>query len=144
MHPISDDEAKFKLCRIEDKVSMNKGYIQLNLHDGRNILIRLENPQNSTEDVYRTLDTLKIGIPNHEILEHLKLEKGMLALFVGGKNLGKYGAIVSIEEQTEQKRRNLLVTIKDEKGQTFQTISNYVFVVGDKTLRISLPSTEAK
>ena len=35
---ISKDEGKAKLCRIEDKSTIKKGAVQLNLHDGRNIL----------------------------------------------------------------------------------------------------------
>jgi small subunit ribosomal protein S4e len=139
LHPISGEEAKFKICRIEKKKTLNKGYVQVDLHDGRNFQIHVENPQNPAEDVYPTLDTLTISIPGQEILEHLKLGKEMLALFVDGNNIGKHGTIVSIEEQTGQKRRDFLVTIKDENGETFQTILDYAFIVGDKTSRISLP-----
>jgi small subunit ribosomal protein S4e len=141
LHPISKKEAKFKMCRIEDKKILKNGHIEVNLHDGRNILIHVENPQNPAEDVYKSLDTLKISIPNQELIEHLRLGESMLASFVDGRNIGKYGTITSIEEQTGQKRRNFLVTIKDEEEKEFQTILDYAFVVGDKTPRISLPST---
>ncbi|MCW4020111.1 MAG: 30S ribosomal protein S4e [Candidatus Bathyarchaeota archaeon] len=142
LHPIGEDEAKFKMCRIENKRTVNKGHVEINLHDGRNILIHIENPQNPEEDAYRTMDTLKINIPDQEIVEHLKFGKGMLASFVDGNNIGKHGTITSIEEQTGQKRRNFLVTIKDAEGETFQTILNYTFVVGEKAPSISLPGTE--
>jgi len=142
LHPIDEDEAKFKICRIENKKTLKEGHVEITLHDGRNILIRVENPRNPDEDVYRTLDTLKISIPDQEILEHLKLGKEMFASLVYGKNIGKYGLIKSIEERAGRKRRNLLVTIEDMKGETFQTILDYVFVVGDKTPRVSLPGME--
>ncbi len=138
LHPIDEEESKFKMCRIQNKKTLSQGLVQLDLHDGRNISIHVENPRNPEEDVYQTLDTLKISIPDQEILEHLKLGKGMLASFVDGKNIGKYGTITSIEEQTGQKRRNFLVAIQDEKGRTFQTILKYAFVLGDKEPRISL------
>jgi len=142
LHPISENEAKFKICRIEDKSTLSNGHIQLNLHDGRNMLILVENPQNSTGDIYQVFDSLKISLPAQELVEHLKLGEGMLSLFVDGKNTGKYGAIMSIEEQTGRKREKFLVTIKDQAGQTFQTTLNYAFVIGDKTPRISLPKME--
>jgi len=144
LHPIDEDEAKSKPCRIEDKKTLDEGHIQINLHDGRSFSVHVENPQTTAEDIYRTMDTLRISIPSQEILEYLRLGKDMTALFVDGNNTGKYGTIVSIEEQAGRKRRDLLVTIRNEKGETFQTILNYVFVVGDKTPRISLPNMEAK
>ncbi len=144
LHPIGEDEAKSKPCRIEDKKTLSKGYVQINLHDGRSFSVHVENPQNPAEDVYQTLDTLRISIPGQEILEHLRLGKDKMALFVDGNNMGKYGTIVSIEEQAGRKRRNLLVTIKNEKGEIFQTILDYAFIVGDKTPIISLPDMEGK
>jgi len=142
LYPIDEKESEFKLCRIENKTVIRGGHIQLNLHDGRNLLIRVEDPRNVEEDKYRTLDTLMISIPDQEIIEHLRLEKGMSAILIDGKNIGKHGIISSIEEQTGRKRRNLLVNIEDEKGKIYQSILGYAFVIGDKTPRISLPTTE--
>jgi len=144
LRPITEEEAKFKLCRIEDKKTLDKGQVEINLHDGRNLLVKVANPKDPAEDVYETLDTLKIGISDQEVLEHLKLGKEILAAFVEGSNKGKYGTITSIEEQTGQKRRRFLVTVRDEKGQSYQTILDYAVVVGDKTARISLPSLEGQ
>jgi len=142
LHPIKKDEAKFKMCRIDSKKTIEQGHIELNLHDGRNLLIHVEEPRKPVEDIYSTLDTVKISVPEQEILEHLKLQKGMLAAFVDGNNIGKYGTITSVEEQAGQKRRDFLITIKSEAEETFQTILNYAFVVGDKKPQISLPETE--
>ncbi|MFQ6094979.1 MAG: 30S ribosomal protein S4e [Candidatus Bathyarchaeia archaeon] len=141
LHPIEEAEAEFKLCRIERKTTMKNGNIQLNLHDGGNILIQVGDPRNPEEDVYRTLDTLKIKLDDQSILEHMKLAEGMFAIFTSGKNIGKSGRIISIEE-SGLKRRNSLVTIEDEEGERYQTILGYVFVVGDEKPRISLPRLE--
>jgi len=141
LHPISKSEAGFKLCRIENKTTVKNGHIQLNLHDGRNILIRVNDPRNPEEDVYRTFDTLKIKLEDQSILEHMKLAEGMFAIFTSGKNIGKSGRIVSIEE-TGRERRKSLVTIEDEKGERYQTILDYIFVVGNEKPHISLPSLE--
>lgn len=139
LHKIDREEAEYKICRIEDKITINGGHIQLNLHDGRNILIRSENPNNPAGNIYKTLDTLKISLPDQDILEHLRLNLGMMAIIVDGENIGKYGFIKAIEEIEKRKRRRNLVTIEDERGQTYQAILDYVFIIGDRTPRISLP-----
>ena len=36
--PIAAEDAKWKLCRIDNKTTVKNGKIQLNLHDGRNII----------------------------------------------------------------------------------------------------------
>jgi len=138
-HPISEDEATFKLCRIENKTVLSGGNVQLNLHDGRNVLVKVKNPNKPEEDVFDTLDTLKINLPNQEVLSHMKLAEGAPVLIVGGKNAGKHGKIVAIEQRPRQKRKNSLVTVEDERENRFQTTVDYIFVIGDKQPHISLP-----
>ncbi len=139
LHPIEKEEAGFKLCRIESKTVVDGGHIQLNLHDGRNVLIRVEDPKKPEEDVYHLIDTLKMSVPDQEIIGHAKLAEGASAIIVGGKNAGRHGKIVVIEERLGQKRRKQLVTIEDTKGKRFQTTLDFVFVVGDTEPCISLP-----
>ena len=50
--PIPEDKANWKLCRIDNKTTVKGGKTQLNLHDGRNILVE--------GDGYKTGDVLKI------------------------------------------------------------------------------------
>ncbi len=142
LHPIESEEAEFKLCRIEDKTVVKGGHVQLNLHDGTSALIRVNNPKKPEEDVYQTLDTLKLSIPDRENLGHMKLTVGAPAIIIGGKNIGKYGKITAIEEKPSQKRRDLLVTIEDKNGNQFQTILNFIFVLGDTEPSISLPEVD--
>ena len=92
--------------------------------------------------MYHTLDTLKIGFQERNIINTAKLAKNAPVLLVGGKNVGKYGKIVEIEETTDQKRRAQLVTVEDKNGNRFQTTINFVFVIGEIEPYISLP--EAK
>lgn len=56
LHGTKAEESKFKLCRIENKTTIKGGRIQLNLHDGRNILIRVKDPRKPEEDAYSTFD----------------------------------------------------------------------------------------
>lgn len=138
LHPIDKNEATFKLCRIENKTTVSGGHIQLNLHDGSNILIKVADPKNPEEDVYETLGTLKVSIPNREIMEYFKPKEGAPAIITAGKNMGKYGKIMEIEKVPGKKRRNLLVTLETKNGEQIQTILDYVFVIGDKEPCISL------
>lgn len=138
LHPIEEEEAKIKLCRIENKTSINGGQMQLNLHDGRNVMIPIKYPAKPEEGIYKPLDTLKINIPTQEIAGPIKLAKGAQVIIIGGKNAGKSGKIVTIEERPNQKRRNALITVEDADGKHFQTIMDLIFVVGDTESAISL------
>lgn len=51
--PIDDSEKDWKLARVDDKKVVRKGKVQLNMHDGRCILL--------PKDQYSTGDVLKIG-----------------------------------------------------------------------------------
>jgi small subunit ribosomal protein S4e len=139
LHSVAKDEAGFKLGRVEDKTVLKKGNVQLNLHDGRNIVIEVTDANKPEEDVFNTLDTVKISLPDQEILSHFKLVEGAPALIVGGKHIGKHGKIIAVERREFQKRKNALATIEDERGSRFQTTVEYVFVVGDNKTHISLP-----
>jgi small subunit ribosomal protein S4e len=139
LHPIDKKEAAFKLCRIENKKSVRNGHVQLNLHDGSNILVKVADPKNPQEDVYETLNTLKVSLPEKQILEHIKMEKNALAMITSGKNIGKHGRVVEIEDMKGQKRRKTLAKIQDKEGETYQTILDFVFAIGETHASISLP-----
>ena len=139
LHPIGKEETPFKLCRIENKGVTKNGHIQLNLHDGSNILVTVADPKNPQEDIYNTLDTIKISLPEKQILEHVKMKKNDFVIITGGKNVGKHGKIVEAESAKGKKRRNALVIIEDEKGNRYQTILDFVFAIGEAKPIISLP-----
>lgn len=142
LQPISKEETAFKLCRIEDKTILKGGNVQLNLHDGSNLQIKVADPKNPVEAVYKTFDTLKISLPDRQIIEHIKMKEGCYAIITGGKNVGKYGKIVEIESVETKKRRNALVTVEDEKGNKYQTILNFTFAVGENSPLIALPEVK--
>jgi len=139
LHPIDKEEAVFKLCRIENKTRVRNGHIQLNLHDGSSILIKVTDPRNPQEDYYKTLDTLKISLPERQIVEQIKMKENGFAVITGGKNIGKYGKIVEIEKAESKKRRNALAIIESKEGNRYQTILNFAFAIGEAKPLISLP-----
>ena len=139
LHPIDGEEAKFKLCRIESKITVKNGNMQLNLHDGSNMFIKVADAKNRQEDTFETLGTVKIALSDKQIVEFLKIKEKDYAIITGGKNIGKHGSIIQIEETTGKKRRNTLVTIEDKKGNRFQTTLAFIFVIGETRPLISLP-----
>lgn len=133
---IPEQEAAFKLCRIEGKHTVGGGNSQLNLHDGRNILVKVTDPRRSEGDTYGTFDTIQIGIPDQKILKHLKFSEGSQVIVTSGRNLGRKGRVKKIEEGSAA--RPPMVTIEDSESKTFQTMANYVFVVGEDKPLIQL------
>lgn len=121
---IKREDSRWKLVRIENKTTVKKGAVQLNLHDGRNILVE--------EDKYKTGDVLKIDLPSQKIMEHYELQKGNLALIIGGTHTGEISKISDYKIV-----RNPLPNIV--KFENFETIKNYVFVVGREIPQITLP-----
>jgi small subunit ribosomal protein S4e len=134
---ISKEEAKTKLVRVEDKHTVKNG-IQIELHDGTNLLVKVADPKNPQEVTYETFDTLKLTFPEKEVAQALKTKEGNFAVITGGKNIGKQGKIVEIEKVEAKKRRQALVVIEDQQGTRYQTILDYVFSVGEAQPLITL------
>jgi small subunit ribosomal protein S4e len=126
---IDKDESSFKLARVENITAAQEG-VQVALHDGSNILVKVADPKNPVEVTHETFDILKLGLPEKQVLDKIKTKVGNLALITGGKNIGKKGKIVDIEKTEAKKRRNALVVIEDEKGVRYQTILDFVFSIG--------------
>jgi len=137
LHPISDEEASYKLLRVENKTTVKGGHIQLNLYDGRNVLIRVSDPSKPAEDKYKTLGTVKLAIPKQEILGYYPFETGNIAIIVGGRNIGRVGKIVSFRKGIRKFRS--VVTLEDVNGDKFQTSMEHIFVIGKDKPEISLP-----
>jgi len=127
---INKKESTFKLARVENKKTAKEG-VQIALHDGSNILVRVSDPKNPAEVSYNTFDVLKIALPEREVTSKITTKIGNLAIITGGKNIGKKGKIIEIEKTEAKKRRNALVVIEDEKGTKYQTILNFVFSIGE-------------
>lgn len=122
--PISSDEAKTKLVRIENKTVLKKGVFQLNFHDGRCMQL----PKNQ----YDTGDVLKIEIPSQKIIKQLPLKEGNLAILVAGSHPG---SLVTVDSFTV-KRGSAQNLIGFREG--FSTVWDHVFIVGEKVPEIKL------
>lgn len=127
LHPIEEGNTEFKLCRVQDKVTIKGGKTQLNFHDGRNCL---------TDGDYKTGDVIVLNIPDQEIKDSIKFEDGTIGLITGGKHIGEKGTVKQINI-TRSSMPNTVVIETD--GNSFQTLKDYVFVLGKDKPMISLP-----
>ena len=118
LEEIKHEEAEKKLCRIQDKRKIRGGLIQLNLHDGRNVLT-----QNND---YRPNDSLLIELPGQKILEHFQFDRNSPAMIIAGKNLGAKGKIKEIfDRKTMIERSRIVLQTKDGE---IETVKEYVLV----------------
>ncbi len=115
----SKQESKLKPCRINGKSVVKGGKLQLNLHDGKNIL--------SDKKVFKTGDTVLIELPSQKIVDHLKMDKDMLSIIVGGQNRGTVAKIKEIIIKRTREPNKIICTTKEKE---FEAIMDYVFVVG--------------
>ncbi len=132
---IDKEAAKYKFCRIMNKTVVKGGHIQLNLHDGRNYLVRVKDPTNPKEDVYKTKDTVVLNLETGEIVNHFRYKEGSYVYIIGGSNVSKVARIENI--RIVRSPLPNLVTLR-ENGRTFETIEDYVFVIGED--KIMLPA----
>lgn len=126
LNPIEDND--FKLCKIVNKSTIKGGNTQLNLHDGKNVIVE--------EDTYKVGDVINLKVPEQEIEESFKLEEGATVLVTGGKHTGELGTVTEIIVN-ESSNPNTIV-IENSSKDNFLTLKDYAFVVGNETPAISL------
>ncbi len=114
-----------KLCRVNDKTIVRKGAVQLNLHDGTNVLASNE---------YNTFDTIMLSIPDRKITKHIPYKTGNLALVIGGEHSGEIGKIKQIRK-VRGSGTNMVVLSNEAE---FETIEDYVYVIGETAPEIKV------
>lgn len=139
LHEINEKESTFKLCRITNKTNIKGGHIQLNLHDGRNILIRVNDPRSPKEDVYKRMDVLKISVPEQEIMKVLRFKENNLAIIMSGKNIGQIGKINNILKRFGPKASTVSI---QHNGSYTKTLYDYTFIIGEDQSEIDLPKID--
>ena len=127
--PIAKEDAGWKLCMIEDKTKVAGGKIQLNLHDGRNILLE--------KNEYKTGDVLKVSVPDQKIDGVYELASGAAVLVYKGQHAGKL-AVVSEYIVTKDPSENI---VRFTDGT--ETVKSNVFIIGKDKPAIALPEASA-
>jgi len=120
LHRISDDEKKFKLCRVRSNTLTQKKVPVVVTHDGRTI--RYPDPD------CREHDTVKVDIATGKILSLLKFEVGKVAIITKGNSTGSIGVITRVEKHPGSFD---IVTLRNAAGSIFSTRKENVFVIGN-------------
>lgn len=123
LREIQDSEANIKPCRVIKKQTVKKGGIQLNLHDGTNILLN--------KNAFKTKDTLLLELPSRKIKDVLEYKKGNTALISRGRHAGYVGVINEISEGKKSEKP------KTKVGDV-ETLTDYIFVIGKDKPVISI------
>ncbi len=110
-----------KLCKITGKTILRKGKVQLDLHDGKTLLV--------DKKEYSPGDTLELSIPKLSIERHLKLEKGSNCYVFQGRHAGAVGKLIDIHVFPGTTPSN--ARIVEHGGNEVVTLKDYVFVVGE-------------
>jgi small subunit ribosomal protein S4e len=122
---IPEESAKTRLCKIRNKTVIKGGKVQLNLAYGANILA--DNTYKAKDSIVVTLGT--DGEDRFRIIDHFPFAEGNVAMIVGGKHSGKVGRIVEII-RTASSVPNRVVLVDDSADERFETIEEYIFMVG--------------
>jgi len=117
---IDEDAASSKLSKIEDKTVVDGGKVQLNLHDGSNVVVE--------DDDYNTNDSVVVANEDDEIVAHFEYGEGALVTAVDGEHAGEIGELAEIEVTPGSARNN--VHVETEDGD-FETIESYVVVIDE-------------
>ena len=116
---ISEDEAKVKICNIKDKTKIKGNKIQLNLHDGKNILV--------DKDIYRTQDTVLVELNPLKIVDHVKTEKGSIGILTRGANRGELGKIKEVIPGKFKSPSRIICEIGEKE---VEILNEHFFAVG--------------
>jgi small subunit ribosomal protein S4e len=106
------DKNENRICKVIGKTLVREGMIQLNLHDGTNVLTHKRNIVIG-DSVY--LDQ------NNKFAGHLPLEKGRQIFITKGKHVGLMGIIESVKDGVAE--------VKSEGGKTANLNIDVLFVL---------------
>jgi len=120
LHRITDEEKKYKLCKVVSQNFTLKKIPVIVTNDGRTI--RYPDPLIKVDDV------VKIDIESGKVLDFIKFEVGKLAMITKGRNTGRVGTVMVVEEHPGS---FAIVSLRDSSGNSFSTRKENVFIIGD-------------
>jgi small subunit ribosomal protein S4e len=112
---ITAEQSNDLILKVTGKTKIKTGKVQVNTLNGYNVIT----PEAEAKK-YKIGDTIIFSVKDNKIKTHLSIEKGAHALITSGKHSGKYGEIVSIE--------NNIIGIKMDK-ETFETSKKYALII---------------
>ncbi len=112
--PIKGGEENIKVCKIIAKSLLKKGKLQLNLNDGKNILVE--------KDEYKVGDSVVLDLNGLKIKETLNFKDGAQVYMTGGKHIGIIGVLKGTHGN------DYLVKTKENKE--FIAKKHHIFIIG--------------
>jgi small subunit ribosomal protein S4e len=128
LHRLTEEEAKFKLCKVTGLRIGQKKIPMLTTHDGRTV--RYPDP------LIKVNDMVKIEIATGKIVDFIKFEVGRTVMITKGRNTGRVGVLTHRERHLGSFD---IVHVKDSTGSVFATRLSAVFVIGDDKPVVTLP-----
>ena len=111
---IDEKEGQIKICKIVGKCLVKGKKIQLNLHDGKNLL---------AEGEFKVGDSIVLSIKDNKIEKRLELKKGAYIYLIKGRYAGTSGVLDEI------KGDKIVYQTKEGK---IETLKDYAVVLGEK------------
>jgi len=118
LHSISAEESKLKPSKIIGKSSLRGKKTQINLSDGRNMIV--------DKDDFKVSDTLIFDMTDWSIKKHLKFEKGATVYITEGKYRGMSGTVENIKTIFDKST----IEVKS-KTASFETSKQFAFVIDE-------------
>jgi len=128
LNGIKKDEASIKPRKIIGKVSLKNKKVQINFFDGYN--------QVNKNDKNSVCDTLIFDIEKNVEKNIIKFEKGAIIYIIGGKQIGKVGILKEIVSKKGLEKRRVVF---GSENKDFETLKDYIFVIGKNKPEISIP-----
>jgi len=104
-----ESKEKNRVGKVVDKTLLKGKKIQLNLHDGSNVI---------SKDKIKTHDSVYLDSSN-KITKHASLEKGKPCFIISGKYIGRKGKIESVDEKIKVKLEGKESSTNLEKRSVF-------------------------
>ncbi len=118
-------EHKLFLSRVQNKTLLKGGKLQINLWDGRNLLV-----ENQKKNDFDSGSSVVLTTPDNKVHEVLKLEKGNMIFLVEGKHAGRMGRLEAVSGKK--------ILFKDTSNNVYETLKDYVIVIGTKEPAITV------
>jgi small subunit ribosomal protein S4e len=116
---IDENDAKKKILKIVGKRNIKGKRFQLNLNDGKNIIVN--------DNKYKTNGSLLVELPSLKILDYIEMSIGNIVLITSGKNAGNIGKIIEVKEGKFNVKPKLTCEIENRKA---EVLKEHAIVVG--------------
>jgi small subunit ribosomal protein S4e len=116
---IDEEDSKKKILKIIGKRSIKGNRIQINMNDGKNLIIN--------ENKYRTNTSLLVELPTLKILDYIEMDIGNIVLITSGENTGTICKIKEVKEGSFNVNSKLVCDMENKK---IEVLKEHAIVIG--------------